>query len=205
MDIYIVSEDEVTRTVLKRILKEYAKKLNIIQEFPVRGGRIKKDILKYNELSKKYPVILLTDLDIYDCPIKLIKDFCKDFNKNVHLHIRVAVDEAEAWLMADRIGFSKYFNVQINSIPKSKVLNLRKPDIIEMEFPYKSSLYLMKDIIPTSKDKKLIDNLIPRYGAKKGPEYNSTLIPFIENIWNIEEAMNNSYSLRTTIKRLKLI
>lgn len=39
--------------------------------------------------------------------------------------------------------------------------------------------------------------------ASKGPEYNVAILPFVKNIWNIDEAMKNSDSLSRMVLRLK--
>lgn len=62
---------------------------------------------------------------------------------------------------------------------------------------------MMKKIASASKNDTIRDSLLPKEGAKKGPLYNSILVPFIEKIWNIEDAAKNSTSLAKTLERLK--
>ena len=204
MEAYIIGEDQVTKFIIKRILNFCTNKFSKIHELPARGGKIKSQIYNYNILSNSNPTVLLTDLDSYDCAPTLLNILLNGINKNKDFHIRVAVDEAEAWLMADRKGFSNFFQVHIDKIPLPKVLSRLKPNIKELDFPYKSSLYFIREIIPFSKNKDLISSFTPREGAKKGPEYNISILPFID-YWNINEAMSNSYSLERTINRLKII
>ncbi len=200
MKVDIVGEDEVTRAVIKRLLKDFRPDIEINKVLPARGGQIKVLAPKYNQL--KLPIICLTDLDVYDCPPSLIKDW---FVSNLDNHLflfRIAYGEAESWLMSDRKGFSKWINANIDLIPDKKVIDRRK-NIFEIIFPYKPSLYLMKEIASQSKNNEIKEGLVPREGAKKGPTYNSTLLPFIEKHWDINNAASYSYSLTKTIERIK--
>lgn len=202
MDVYIVGEDDVTKTIIQKLINYCSEKYNIISSLPARGGRIKSMVGNFNLLSDQTPVILLTDLDTYDCAPILINTWFRDLTKNPNFLVRVAIDEAEAWLMADREGFSNYFKVPITRIPTSKSLLKRKPVIREMDFPYKSSLYMMREIIPHTSKQDFKISLVAKDGISKGAEYNSSLVPFIDQ-WDIENAIENSYSLERTVNRLR--
>lgn len=201
MEVVIVGEDKATREILYRIIN-YVGGLVVKTEMPARGGKIKSLVQNFNKLSKNIPVILLTDLDQFSCAPELISDCFREHSKNVNFHFRVAVDEAEAWLMADREGFSKYFGVPLDKIPVSTARSKLRPSVNEMDFPYKSSLYLMKEIAPYSNKKTIREDLAPKFGSKKGILYNSTIVPFIKKQWDIDNATKNSYSLRKIISRL---
>lgn len=200
MKVDIVGEDEVTRAVLKRLLKDLRLDIEIDKILPARGGQIKVLAPKYNALD--LPIILLTDLDTYDCPPSLIYDWFKGVQINRNYLFRIAYGEAESWLMADRKGFSRWIGSKITSIPDSQIIDRRK-NIKEIVFPYKPSLYLMRDIATNATNIKIKNGLIPKEGSKKGPLYNATLLPFIENYWNIESASINSTSLQKAIQRIK--
>lgn len=204
MEVAIVGEDQATQEIIQRLIN-YIGGLDAKYIMPARGGKIKSLIGNFNILSLTIPVLLLTDLDNYNCAPELVSEWFEETTRNPDFYVRVAVDEAEAWLMADREGFSKYFNVPINTIPSPIVRSRLKPNINEMNFPYKSSLYLMREIIPHSKSSTIRDSLLPKLGSKKGALYNATMIPFIKNNWNVENALRNSYSLRSTISRFESI
>jgi len=116
--VYIVGEDPVTFAVIKKIIACISTQIKIISELPARGGQIKNKIPEFNVLSKKNPIILLMDLDNSDyCAPKLLKRLITDKNKD--FIINIAVDEAEAWLMADREGFANYFCIDLKEMPDS--------------------------------------------------------------------------------------
>ena len=204
MDVTIVGEDRATKEVITRLINHIGG-IQIFRELPARGGKIKSLLNNFNLLSTIQPVILLTDLDQYSCPPELLTNWFQRLPRNENFHVRVAVDEAEAWLMADREGFSQHFNIPLEYIPKSVARSRIRPDQNEMNFPYKSSLYLIREIVPHSRTKSIRESLQPSGGSNKGPLYNSTITKFIKNIWNIENACENSYSLRKTIFRLETL
>ena len=203
MKIYIVGEDDVTCAIIKRILNHCSTDFEIISELPARGGQIKSKINEFNKLAAVHPVVLLTDLDATACAPQLLTDLIP-IGKNNQFIFNIAVDEGEAWLMADREGFAKFAGVSIESIPLSaqKKQGGRKA-LTEMDFNYKSSMFLTHEMIKKSNKTELVKQLTPKEGAAKGPEYNTGILPFIVENWNIEEACKNSDSLNRMVNRIK--
>jgi len=202
MKVYIVGEDDVTLAVIKRALAYCSDDFEIISSLPARGGQVKSKISEFNKLSETHPVVLLIDLDNNDCAPQLIKQLVKD--KNDDFIFNIAVDEAEAWLMADREGFASYFKIKINDMPSThQTKQGGRKALTEMKFAYKSSMYLTHDLINKSKKSEYIQQLTPKKGAAKGPEYNSCILPFIQNSWNIDYARKNSDSLNRMIMRIE--
>jgi len=202
MKVYIVGEDPVTYTVIKKILAYCSSDFEIIAELPARGGEAKNKIPEFNRLSKDHPVILLIDLDNNVCAPQLIKQLIKD--KNDDFVFNIAVDEAEAWLMADRKGFAAYFKIKIEDMPFAhQTKQGGKKALTEMNFSYKSSMYLTHELIKKMENSEYIRQLTPKKGATKGPEYNSCMLPFIRNAWNIDDARQNSDSLNRMILRIE--
>lgn len=206
IDIYIVGEDDATKEIIKKIIADCgADKFNIVQSLPARGGQIKKQINNYNKLAASNPVILLMDLDANDCPPQLIQDLhiC---DKSDQFILNIAIDEAEAWLMADRNNFASYFQVDIDSIPNSHYTKLNgSKEVIEMDFPIKASLYLNTRIIPTSRSAKIKAQMLPEKNACKGKEYNKVIVPFIKENWNVTNAMCNSDSLKRMVQKIQAL
>lgn len=202
MTLYQVAEDQVTHAILARLISEIFPNNDFeCISLPSRGGKILQDLNKYNILAQSNPVVLLTDLDNHQCPIDLIGRIT---NKAENFFCRVAVDEAESWLMADSKSFAKYLGVPLSVIPKPLNKRPRRNDQdIELQFPYKPSMYLIREIANRSSKDTIKKGLASPDGFSKGPLYNSIIVPFIFEIWNPIEASCNSYSLRRTIERLK--
>jgi hypothetical protein len=202
MKVYIVGEDPVTSAIIKRVLGYCADDFEIIAELPARGGQVKSKIPEFNKLSETYPVILLIDLDDYNCAPQLIEKLIS--NKNDNFIFNIAVDEAEAWLMADREGFANYFKIKLDNIPSShQTRQGGRKALTEMNFEYKSSFYLTHTLIEKSRNSAFVQQLRPKKGATKGPEYNSCMLPFIENTWDINNARQNTDSLNRMVVRLQ--
>lgn len=203
MKVYIVGEDAVSYAIIERVLLYCSPKIKIISKLPARGGQIKSKIPEFNKLALSSPVILLTDLDDGGCAPQLLKRLLPS-NKNDHFIFNIAIDEAEAWLMADREGFSRYFSLDLDDmpIPAETKQGGRIPHI-EMDFRYKSSRFLTHELMPKSKNKNIQKQLIPKPGAAKGAEYNTAMLPFIENYWDISRARINTNSLDRMIRRIE--
>jgi hypothetical protein len=202
MNVYIVGEDLVTYAIIKRVLAHCSNDFNILSELPARGGQVKSQIDKFNQLALSHPVILLIDLDAETCAPELIKKLIPYKNKNFILNI--AVDEAEACLMADREGFADYFKIKIGDIPSShQTKQGGRKALTEMKFDYKPSLYLTRELVKKIKHAEFKQQLTPKKGATKGPEYNSCLLPLIQNKLNINHACRNTDSLSRMIGRIQ--
>ena len=52
MRVFIVGEDDVTLTVIRRVLSYCSDNCEIIQTLPARGGQIKSKIAEFNKLSE---------------------------------------------------------------------------------------------------------------------------------------------------------
>lgn len=204
--VYISGEDPVTKTIIERILTYCSPRFKVFKEMPARGGQIKHKISELNRLSSSKPVILLTDLDVTQCPPMLKNSLLANQEQNEDFILNIAVDEAEAWLMADREGFAEYFGIPISEIPNAvpQKMGGRKP-LTEMEFPYKSSWMLTHVLISKSSKDELKRQIEAQGTAAKGKEYNPAVVPFIKNDWNIENAMQNSDSLKRMVIRLQTL
>ena len=92
-------------------------------------------------------------------------------------------------MLADRQGFSNFFSVLTNRIPL---------DVESITDPKDFLVSLAKK----SRKKNIREDIVPQKGstAKVGRNYNSCLSKFVYQKWNLENARNNSVSLRRTIE-----
>jgi len=203
--INIVGEDPVTRAIIKRLLRDYrSEDCTAGAEYPFRGGEIKKQAAIFNTAAQNgSQSFLLTDLDEINCAPQLLNAWLNGTAVADNLLFRVAVEEAETWLIADIQGFSQWLGISPELIPAPKIMDTRKPQIIEICPPIKPSLFLMMHLANASTNEERKAALMPLRGAKKGPNYNSELLPFIQNEWSPENARQNSYSLNKAIQRLQ--
>ncbi len=207
-DIFIVGEDDATKAIIKRLIGDYNSNLNIVQSIPARGSEIKTKIKEFNALAVAYPVILLTDLDNEPCAPIGKKNLLGGIIQSQNFIINIAYDEAEAWLMADTKGFSKYFGIPIDRMPQFTMQKMQgRKSLSEISLNVKSSWYLTHELAHLSNKQGIRAQIsVPRTERTcKGKEYNSALVPFINTIWNPEGARQVSNSLNRMITRIQRI
>lgn len=66
-------------------------------------------------------------------------------------------------------------------------------------------MFLTRQIIPFSQSKIIQQQMTPPKGAVKGKEYNAAMTPFIQNYWDVGNAMANSDSLKRMVERIKAL
>lgn len=181
ISVFISGEDAVTIAVIKRLLDFVSPRFSILQTIPARGGEVKRKVLESNTLAKDYPVIMLLDLD-QGCAPSLKNSLLQGEPQSKHFLMNISVDEAEAWLMADRIGFASYFGIGVDKIPVPKMQRQGGAVArLEMDFPImKSSLVLTHQLALLSSKTEIrrkIGVAVPN-GPKKGKEYNIMMLLF---------------------------
>ncbi len=188
----LVVEDIVHELILKKILREHEKNIEL-NIFRKRGyGDIKKHIKAYNNAAANlHPYLILTDLDQHACPAALRSKWL-NFKQNPYLIFRVAVREAEAWLLADRRNFAAFMGVSPAKLSRTpEALMDPKATIVQ--------------IAKESRKRAIREALVPRGHAKVGPQYNSTMGKFIINHWDFQAAMTHSPSLKKLITSIKTL
>jgi hypothetical protein len=201
MLVYFGGEDTVTKLIAKRIIQHIMTPDDVIfVDINPRdyGTRALEKIVLACRLSDSAPVVFVFDSDCC-CVVDLLKKYAPEGWTKPHLAINVAIDEGEAWLMADRAGFAKYFGIALSKIP------ILRDDTSEISSSvrYKTSLFFLQELAPTSRKSKVRDSFKCVQPCKKPPTYNNLWPEFINNIWNIDEAAKNSESLFRTIQRIK--
>lgn len=190
--LYVATEDALSETIADRLVAEVNQGLEINVRMRRMGyGYLRSKLPELIRLARHIPVLLLTDLDLSECPPTLIHSWSGDVQLPAGMLFRVAVREIEAWLLADRPGFAEFFDVPMPKLPLD-------PEAIE-------------------DPKQMVINLVRRYGrrdakaailpergsrAKIGFGYNQMLCHFVERHWSLERAMESSESLRRTHRRL---
>ncbi len=201
--VYIAGEDEVTREIIKRILCYCSPEFEIINSLPARGGQLKRKIKEFNNLSQDNPVILLADIDAECCAPIFKEKLLNGEAQNQQFLINIAVDEGEAWLMADRMNFATFLGINEDEMPHfvPKKQSGRKA-LMEIDLDVKTSYYLTHTLALQSSDKEIVAQIGTMDESCKGKEYNTKLLPFIREQWNISEAIKNSDSLTRMIRRI---
>ncbi len=200
MKVFYGGEDMVTIEIAKKLIEYCALNLcveNIEYEdvgIRERGEAVKKRLSAIALLGNIYPVVFVIDSD-GECVVEMLNNTCPEGWDSDFGSINIAIDEGESWLLADFSGFSKYFGVKVGDIDYDN----KK---LEVTFDYKTSLYIMNTIIPKSRKMDIRENLRPTPKAKKPATYNTYWIDYVQNHWNIDNAIKHSESLEKAVNRI---
>ncbi|OQX27820.1 MAG: hypothetical protein BWK80_03375 [Desulfobacteraceae bacterium IS3] len=190
--IKLAVEDELSEAVLRKMIAHSSHRYVVGSCFNRGGfGYLKKNIQGFNHAAKRSLFLVLTDLDRGECAPTLIHNWLS-VPRHPNLLFRVAVREVESWVLASRSDFAKFLGISKELIPD-------RAD--EIDDPKQ----LLVNLAKKAKSRKLREAIVPRANstAKVGPDYNGTLIQFVESCWDIEEAVRNSPSLGRAVNSLK--
>ncbi|MGA3099430.1 MAG: hypothetical protein ABSF25_23500 [Bryobacteraceae bacterium] len=188
--INLATEDELSEATLLRILRDLDR---YVVGTPYRRGGfgyLRRTIHGWNSAARSIPFIVLTDLDVCECPASLIADWLTA-PQHPNLLFRIAVREVESWLLADTVNLSRFLGVPEREMP-SDCDNLADPKAEIIELARRSRIRAIRD------------GIVPKRGstAKQGPDYNGLLGLFVRGGWDLKAAAAGSPSLARTICRL---
>ena len=192
-ELYIATEDALSEAVADRLVSEVNEGLRVVVRMGRKGnGYLKQKLPDLIRTAHSIPVLLLTDLDRDECPPALLTNWhgSRELPKNMLL--RVVVREVEAWLLADREGFSLFSGVPIEKVP-------RNPE--SLGDPKQVLLGLVRRF-----GKRVVKaNLLPERGstAQIGLGYNEALRSFVWESWSVDQAAAHADSLARTCRRLR--
>ena len=116
--INIACEDPLSEAVALKLL-EGSKNEFIVGAVYRKNGKtyLKQKVNGFNNASKGMPYFFLVDLDNDLCAPELISSWLGVQTKNPNFIFRVAVEEIEAWILADIENFSSFFGINTDSLP----------------------------------------------------------------------------------------
>ncbi len=178
--------------VLRRIVIARRAEVHRIQ---VQRGKanLRRALPGYNAAAQGDPWLVLVDLDRdFDCAAALVADWLPA--PSAYMRLRVVVREIEAWLLADRERFARFFSVPISAVPD-------RPD----ELPDPKATLL--SAIRRSRRRAIQVDMLPRpnSGRQVGAAYTSRLIEFASDNdrgWRPQVAARRSPSLSSCLTRL---
>lgn len=185
-------EDSLIESLLTRILRTLPVAYATRTVYNRGGyGYLRRTINGFNNAAKGIPFLVGTDLDRYECPAALIEDWLQT-PKHHNLLVRVAVREAEAWVLADKDNFAKFLGIHPSLVPND-IENIPDPKAELIQLARRArSRYLREDICPPLNSTRKI-----------GPNYNARLAGFVQQHWNPDIARRRAESLARTIDRLR--
>jgi hypothetical protein len=193
MDLGVVSiavEGDSDASVLQRVLESVGLRLG--HAYVLQGkGNLDKKLSAYNNAAQHERWLVLRDLDRdASCAPSLLGRLLP--KPAAHMQLRIAVRAAEAWLLADQNGLSRFLKVGPQVIPMD-------PEALENP---KLSLV---NTARRSGDRAIREDMVPEEGTgnQVGPGYSSRIIEFASGHWNPEAAAQYSESLRRCMEGLK--
>jgi len=188
--INLLIEDELHLNIATVLLQHCAPSLTVHRVFGKRGRSfIKQHLSAHNQAAQHTPYLVLVDLDNDECPPSLINKWLT-FRKSSNLVLRVAVREAEAWLISDRENFAAFMGV-------SKDIVTTAPENLPDPKEYVIAL------ARRSRKRNIKDDIIPDSQATVGRNYNTCLADFVFRKWDAKKATGNSRSLSGLIRALQ--
>lgn len=190
MQVQPVVEDLVQERIVFKLFSALRPELDLLNSLGGQGNSyIRLRMKGFNDVSHVLPHFIITDLDNTPCAAELISKWI-DFQMSDRLLFRIAVREVEAWLLADRKNFAKFFGVPVNKIPLH-VEQLSDPKEFVINLARKS------------RKKGIREDIIPEGTSKVGAGYNLRMEEFIHFHWNFNEALQSSKSLEKAVLRIK--
>lgn len=180
--INLLIEDDLHLNVINKLFQDISPTLEVGKVFGRRGKSfIKQNLKAYNQAAQFSPYLVLVDLDRAECPPTLLHEWLS-FQKNNNFIFRVAVREAEAWLISDRNNFASFMGV-------SKDVIVSEPERLTDAKEY------IINLARKSRKRNIKEDLIPEGKATVGRNYNSCLADFVFRKWDARKAMKHSKSL----------
>jgi len=192
LEIALVVEDILSLVLMEKVLAHTGRGYTVLRPLVERGvGNIRRSVSKYLGASHALPHVVLTDLDQGVCAPQLRQQWGVADLPSCML-FRVAVREAEAWVLADREGFASFAGIPANKISSApESLSDPKQELI--------------NLVRRSRNKRLAAELVPAQGSSVpiGPLYNERMGQFVRERWNVDAAMAHAPSLARTFDRLQ--
>ena len=193
MHITLAVEDNLSRSVARKLIYEYLPATEIVDEL-VAGGSIKSRIASLNHRARYIgPVLALADLDRpTNCPASLVGEYTTGLTVEPRMLIRVAVLEVESWILADRERIADWMGVAASVVS-------RNPE--GLDDPKRSLVQLAG----RSRYRRLRESIAPANvlgTSRTGPDYNETMGEFVARHWDPEVARRNAPSLDRAITRI---
>ncbi|NML31588.1 hypothetical protein [Paraburkholderia antibiotica] len=190
--VFVVGEDELCCAIAEALIAHSDIATNIQQRI-VAGGAdpFRRKIPAMNNVAKSVmPVLMIADADQAPCVVTQ-RNLWLPPNVSHRLSMRLAVKEAEAWVLADHVGFSKFAVISKDLLPARPEAELDPKQIL---------LALVKK----SKRRELREEMLPGKGATSpvGLGYNIHMTDFVRNHWSISRAMDRAPSLARAIPRV---
>lgn len=188
MRVKVAVEGDTDEAVARRILETRGHAVAGV--FGRKGkGDLDKRLASYNAAARFEPWLVLRDLDRdEECAAALVRRLLP--NPAGQIRLRIAVRQAEAWLLADAKHLAAFLGIAALDVPL-------EPESLP------DAKRTMVELARRSRKRDIKQDMVPRAGlsAAVGPAYVSRLIEFTRQ-WQPSEAAARSPSLAACLRAL---
>jgi hypothetical protein len=187
----LATEDALSESVGRRLLAELPGEVEVSHALR-KGGRgyLRMRMSSWRQMARHQDVLVLTDLDLIDCPPTLLREWFAGQGAPPGLLLRIAVRTIESWVLADHAAMRQLIGRKV-ALPAC-------PD--ELRNPKQ---HLLKLAQHAPRDVRL--DIVKQTGAmaSQGVGYNTRLTEWVTSTWSPGRAAERSPSLQRTRARLR--
>ena len=166
--------------------------LEVLAAYPAGGKRsLDSRLRNYNYAARFEPWFVLRDLNSdAECAPDLLSSLLP--TPAPKMCFRLAVRAVESWLIADRVGLSRFLSVPVREIPLDSD-GLPRPKRI------------LVDLARRSRRRSVIAEMVPPEGVSSevGAGYTTQVVSFCRDYWDPARAASQSDSLRRCVEALR--
>ncbi len=188
-ELNVAVEGMTDEALVRRLLAEFGH--TAIRVFPSGGkGLLLEKLPRYNIAAQHRPWLVLIDLD-HDAECAAAARALWLPRPSDEMCLRIAVPEAESWLLADRESLAGFLGVAVSHIPLH-------PE--SLDDPKQTLVNLAR----RSRRKAIREGMVPRQasGRAVGPLYASLVNQYVSGFWRPQVAAEYADSLRRCMLRV---
>lgn len=186
--IVVVGEDELCCSLGSRIVGHCLPGWRLpLAPIDTKGvTKLRANLERYQSLARMHHVLCIADTDGH-CVSEMLRLWQPDGTQE-RLTLRFAVNEADAWAIADRTGFAHAFGVSPAIVPRDpdEVRDVKR-EVLTMAA--RSKKRVIRDEVPSQRDP-----------TKPGSGYNAHLCGFVRGVWRVDAAAAVSASLARAVR-----
>lgn len=190
--IVLVGEDRLCCALGTRLLAHALPGWALATEPIDTGGvtKLRASLSRYVKVARHGPAVLcIADTD-QACAVECVRDWLPNRTPPTFM-LRLAVREAESWILADRQAMADHFRVPPKRIPAN-------PDLCDD--PKQDLLGLLNRFAPAHVRREMVSHVGGQ--SRRGSGYNAALQQFVQTSWQPARAVEGSPSLRRAVRRL---
>jgi len=190
----LVGEDALCCQLGARLLAHALPAWRIAPQAIDKGGvtRLVPDLPRYAAAARHgAPVLCIADSD-RECPVELLQRWLRPKERHERMLLRLAVTEAESWVLADHAGMLERFRTPVSRLPA-------EPDTLED--PKRTLLHLVHRHAPAVLRREMVE--LDRAGQpRRASGYAAHLSAFAAQVWQPARAAARSPLLGRALERL---